>query len=403
VLDGSLTRPARARPVCEPASDELLERGEELAKRWAVALLLLRPLADIGQLPLADLADEAPSLCVQALRALESDVELERLTGADASRARGGAAQARRLAALAGAHEPAAAVAAVEALRGVLWTALLEHMREPSARQVGDIADRLAYVCASVLAAALDAASDAASAHGPHEEAELTEEPEAAPMRPRAEPRRSPAGVPSARRAVIVDERTVAPASERAAHERPLSWDESPPVPPGARAGEIEIRDERGEEGPGAWIRSIGGQLQRFEHDRLPFAVLLVELVEIERLGSDELPAGLATLLGRVESALTAALEPASGSLTRERTGRYWLLMPHTDRGGARELAERIVRTVAASAGDRGAPLEVAIGVAMCPQDGQDAAELAAHADIGLYADRSAVRAAAARAARSAG
>jgi predicted signal transduction protein with EAL and GGDEF domain len=39
----------------------------------------------------------------------------------------------------------------------------------------------------------------------------------------------------------------------------------------------------------------------------------------------------------------------------------------------------------------------VAVGTAVCPQDGREAAALAAHADIGLLAARAAGRASAAR------
>ncbi len=51
--------------------------------------------------------------------------------------------------------EASSLVDAVEALRGVCWNAVLCELYEPSARQVGDLANRLAYVCARLLAAAL--------------------------------------------------------------------------------------------------------------------------------------------------------------------------------------------------------------------------------------------------------
>jgi hypothetical protein len=346
-----------------------------------IALIRARPLENIGEVPFEELAREAPALCAQTIRAIQSDVELGRLTGQGAANGRESSAPARRLATIAGVRDAAAAVKAVEALRGVLWEALLGEMTEPSARQVGDAADRLAHVCAAALAVALEAgiaaqakpsSDDAAAVAGGCEHAA----------------QEAPATGSYVRQAIIID--------ERVSSERPLSWDQSPPVAPRTRAAEIEIRDERREQGPAAWIKSIGGQLERFERDGLPFAVLLVELREIERLHRDELPG----VLGRVEEALAATHGARAGSLTRERPGRYWLLMPATDRAGARELAKRLAHTVASCAEDSAVPLDVAIGTAVCPEDGLQAAALAAHADVGLYAERSATRAAAGRPSR---
>src|SRR5271157_4557498 len=114
----------RARPVAQAPIGALLERADELARRWAAALILARPLERITELHLQTLAREAPALCAQVIRALESDSELERLLGAGAAEGRGEAASARRLGVLAGAGGASSAaemVEAVEALRGVLW------------------------------------------------------------------------------------------------------------------------------------------------------------------------------------------------------------------------------------------------------------------------------------------
>jgi hypothetical protein len=397
----------------------VLARAEELARRWASALILARPLEAIGQLPLQELARDAPLLCAQVLRAVQSDVELESLSGRGSPAGREQAAAARRLAAITGAQDAAALADAVEALRGVLWEALIDQLTEPSARQVGDIADRLAYVCSVALVTALETATPSAAAAPTGDAPAVVDA--AAPARQERARVPTPAG-----EAVIVDERPRESAAagsprERAAtgapRERPLSWDESPPIPPrashprleslswdeppstapGVPQAEIEIRDERGEEGPAAWVGSIGAELERFERDALPFAVLLVELVDIERLRRRESPEELLRLAGQMEHALAAEIGASPGSLTRERPGRCWLLAPETDRAGAELLAERLVRAVAAGASHRGTPVAVAIGTAVCPEDGTEAATLAAHADIGLYAARAAVRAPAAR------
>jgi hypothetical protein len=360
----------RVRAVADLPGDALYARADELARRWAIALIRICPLEEIGAVPLEELAREAPSLCAQVLRAVQSDVELERLTGRGAPSGREDSALAKRLAAIAGACSASGVVETVEALRGVLWEALRDHLHEPSARLIGDVSDRLAYVCAAALAVALDAASPPADSTRVDEPAPVAGDAYEATARGFA---RAPG-----RQAFIVDERKRA-----SAHAR---------EPFGA---EIEIRDERHEEGPAAWIRSIGAHLEQFAEDRLPFAVLLVELVDLERLRRDELPKQLSVLATLMEHALTDVLAALSGSLTRERPGRCWLLVPETDRVGASELAERLAVAVSVRASGSPAPAYVAIGTAVCPEDGLEAAALAAHADVGLYAARAAARAAA--------
>jgi GGDEF domain-containing protein len=177
------------------------------------------------------------------------------------------------------------------------------------------------------------------------------------------------------------------PVRDPAAERRPREGD-----PPRKARPQIEIRDVRGEEGPAAWIGSIGRRLERYEQDGSPFAVLLVELVDIERLRHAALAEEFPRLTGQVEDALARELRPAD-SLTREQPGRYWLLAPLTDRAAAQMLAERIARAVRSSVSHRGTPLEIAVGIAACPDDGRQASELAAHADVGLYAARAAGRA----------
>jgi GGDEF domain-containing protein len=370
----------------------MLSRAEELARRWAVALVLARPLERLGDVPLEDLAREAPALCAQLVRALESDAELELLIGGRSPAGREENAPALRLAAMSGASDAAALVEAVEALRGVLWEALLEELRWPvleqsHARRVADTSDRLAYVCASALAAALGADT-------PQPDADDDTEPSFAEVKPPPDPPERKEA--AERRVVIVDEREQVPASPR------------------RTPAEIEIRDERGEVGPAAWIGSIGRQLERFRRDGQPFAVLLVELGDVQRLRRDDGPEETSPLLEQLEQALASELrnaatppppndgpepgrEPWSGSFTRERPGRYWLLAPATDRRGARGVAERLIAAVRGLARPRGVLLEVAIGTANCPEDGREAAALAAHADVELYAARASARSAAAR------
>jgi GGDEF domain-containing protein len=364
--------PPRARALAELAIDPLLERAEELARRWAGELVMRRPLARLDELAGGALAREAPALCAQVLRALQSDVELARLTGA--AEARAGSALARRLGAICATAEPLALVEAVELLRGVLWEALLWQLREPSARLTADAADRLAHVCASLLGGALSAEEQLA----PREAPVMSREAFAAPHE-----------APAARGAVIVDERD--PADPVLARREHASRGWQAPEPPVEPLEEIAIRDQRRDEGPVAWIGSIGAQLEHFERDGRPFAVLLVELTELERLRRESSAQQLLGLSARMEREIAAALG-AAALLTRERAGRCWLVAPGADRQRAEALAQRLPKAIPAGTSAHEALLELAVSVAVCPEDGRLAAALAAHADVGLYAVRSGAR-----------
>ena len=127
--------PAPRQAGREPAGPGADRQVGELAREWALALVAQLPLARIGEVPLPALAEHAPALCAQLLRALDSDADLDLLAGV--ARSREQTPPACRLAALAGARDEAGAVLAAEALRGVLWEALLAEMgRRPHARWV---------------------------------------------------------------------------------------------------------------------------------------------------------------------------------------------------------------------------------------------------------------------------
>jgi GGDEF domain-containing protein len=234
------------------------------------------------------------------------------------------------------------AVGAAEGLSAALWEALNEELRAPPApardRAVAELAERLVQVSSTVALLAGRAAS------------------------------------------------TRDDASSAAAVESPLA---SLPEPPAA-APEIAIHDARGE-GPAAWVQAIGASLERYARDALPFAVLLVEVLDVERLAQAEPVAELTRLLVQVEGALRRELRPPDG-ITLESRGRWWLTVPQADARGAWALAERLAGAVRGAVDHRGVPLEVGVGIATCPEDGRDASTLAAHADVGLYAARAAGR-----------
>jgi GGDEF domain-containing protein len=396
------------------------------------------------EIPLEDLARDGPRLCAQMLRSLQSDAELERLTETSGDGGSEEPAWATVLASLAGAGDIQSVVAAMEALRGVLWEALLAEVRRPvldraDAHLLADLADRLAYVCAMTLAAALPA-SAARSPRIRSRDEVLVAASDSAPA-PRGEPVNA-AGGGRHGEVVIIDERDQTASSPRVvvargagtAQETRSAGESAPPwsppqepeqpsgpaaadmafAPPASGAvrtqerlerdrdataaspsgqpAEIQIRDERIEEGPAAWIRSIGRELERFALEGRPFAVLLIELLDAERLSRGELPEQVLRIAGQVQRTLESELwtisERAEASLTREAPGRFWLLAPGIEALRVRALAEQIAHAVRRSVSHRGQPVEVAIGTAVCPGDGVQAAALAAHADVALYAAR---------------
>jgi GGDEF domain-containing protein len=369
----------RPRPVAGAPVESLVARADELARRWAIALIVARPLEALGELPLETFAREAPPLCAQVVRALSSDEQLEQIC-VPSSREDRAALPALRLAEVTGARDSTAVVEAVEALRGVLWEALLAASGQltDDGRRAADAGDRLAFVCACALSLALEGG-----------EAPLTTR--RFPLG--AAPDELGAAAGHGAGAVIVDEQQ---AADPAARRSPVTFAAEPvtfAAEPVAEAAEIAARDHRREAGPAAWIGSLGRELERFGRDGQPFAVLLLEIPALARPARGGSPA----LAARVEQALLNELRvggrgwrgerlPGPHALTRERAGRYWLVAPQLDRGGAELLAEGLARAITGTAEDGG--LELVAGVAVCPEDGRDAAGLAAHADIELYAAR---------------
>jgi GGDEF domain-containing protein len=290
----------------------------------------------------------------------------------------------------------ARAARAAQALGETLWEALHEELTDPHGQRVAELSERLADVTATV---ALLARVGAGAPAEPEPRGVPAEPESPAPHAAHAQKshgslvRESPAaqtqgqGQPAA--AVLVDELAVEELAVEELAVEELAVEELAPVdePAPEKPPEIEIRDERGERDPTAWIASIGRRLERYERDGVPFAVLLIELADVERLRHAELPGEMARLTGQVETALTGELRPAD-ALTRESPGRYWLLAQETDTDSARALAGRLAGAVQGAASHRGAPLEIAVGVAVCPADGTQAAALAARADMALYAAR---------------
>ncbi len=306
------------------------------------------------------------------------------------------------------------ATSAAQQLCDVLFQELHEELSAPEGTRLAALSQRLAEVASTVALLAPSQPRDAPAPIAP-----------APAGRPAGERRVPPAGAGrDARSSGVPSESVPAPAGRPAGERRtpPAPTFRAPAQPaggdpaasyalgseavptklideqaPGATAAsmasvqpiqpEIEIRDVRREEGPSAWVSSVGRLLARHAEDGLPFAVLLVEIVDVAHLERSETPHDLHGLVAKVEAAVGEGMR-SSDHLSRETLGRYWLVAPETNGTGARMLAERLARLVRTSASHRGVPMEVAIGIAVCPDDGTEAPALAARADLGVYSAR---------------
>ena len=322
----------RPRPVAGVPIEGLGD-GVALAKAWLLELLAAAPLDAAAAVPAGRLAQEAPGLCASILAALSSDAELERLTAAPAT---------GRAAARAGAGAPADAAAAIESLRTAIWNELQRRVRDDPELAAG-VADRLAHVCAAVLEAAL-AVADGAPASTEHD------------------PGAAAVGAPE-----------VVPRAER--------FGRRPRV---ADAGEAV--EHAGLE---PWRAAIARRLERHAEDGRPFAVLALEVDDLDRLLAAQTGTEVEEALEAAERALTGELAPAD-VIVRERLGRYWLIAPDTDEPAGRDLGERLAGSIAGAVPLGLPPLTASIGLASCPTDGTTADQLATHADEGVFAARAA-------------
>ncbi len=147
-------RPPRrrpARPVADAPVEALVLAREQLAKGWLVALIEDAPLADAPSIVVAGVVRDGPRLCEAVVRALASNAELER----------------EELEASFLVSKPEAASREIEALRAVLWSALLSELRDPDPEQLAALSERLAYVIELVRGSALRTAGSAAGGSWP--------------------------------------------------------------------------------------------------------------------------------------------------------------------------------------------------------------------------------------------
>ena len=395
---GPTDRPTRARPVADAPVTALIAGADELAKGWLLELVASGPLAAASGLPLDDLVRDGPALCAAMARALSDDAELARLApDGDLT------PLAARAAELAGAHDPRAAVAAIDALRRVLWDAALAQAPRAPGALVADLADRLAAVCSTVVAAALAPPADApdVAERAPGEPPVAAPSPGDAPPaagRPRdPAPDPLPTSPPSAGESGSRPPDSPAAGVERLAELARAASDDRVRVadlrtlirPP---FGEDE--EEGDDQSPprvadGDPRTHLAARAAEFVEDGRPFAVLLVELDGVEALLAAERDEEVERAVTAAEHALEDLVRPGD-ALRREAPGRLWLTLPGAGPAGARALALRAVAAVERAADHRGRALTATVGVAVCPRDGADAEALAEHAEDDLLAAQAA-------------
>lgn len=339
------------RPLADVPGGWLSDATDELARDWVVELVGGRPLEQLAELDLATLGADAPPLCHAIVAAIRADEALAALGPAGAQQQ----LIARACRAAAGADprgtEAAAAnevLAAVEALRRVIWAAGLALLHRPAADQVAALSDRLAHVCATVAATAIaPTAVDTAPAPG-------------------------------------VDDARASDHDTRASYQadngivtRDLDRDRDgePLAAPGV-ASDTATDDED-------W----GARLELAVSAQTVGAVLLVDVDGHERL----MAADGRRALTRAEQALRRRLRDEA-TIVRERLGRYWVVRGIASAQEATRLAWRLADAVGGGEGHLGVPLTASVGVALYRADvaGGIADDLYERADEAMLAARAA-------------
>jgi GGDEF domain-containing protein len=356
-------RRRRARPVGDESVRRLGERGEELAKGWLIELIEQAPLARVPALASEPLLAAAPRLCAAVAGALCSEREL-------AAFGPGGEHEAlvEAIARELGAGELERALAALEALTAVVWSAALAELEEPEPELVAAVAERLARVGEALRAAAVRAAGVEAGLRGREADAAVGgEPPDAGGARDAGEPceRGEPRDTAVARDAG--EPRDGAPAEA----------EQAPVAPMGSAPAAVSATP--------LWRAAIEEEIERARARRAELSLLAVELEDAERIRAVEPPRDAAMVLARFTRALRQALR-REDLLACEGEGRAWVLARDSGRAAARALARRIADTVASAGGWRGAPLRAAVGVAVLGEDGDDAEALSERAEEAMLA-----------------
>jgi GGDEF domain-containing protein len=317
-------RRRRARPVADAPIDALLLRAEDLTKGWLLALLEVSPLDEAPAILATDLTRDGPRICEALVRALGDEDDLRRLEP-------GGALEplVSRLGELAGASAPEPASRAVDALQGVIWSAIRAEARDADGDLVAELAERLALVGELVRGAAL---------------------------------RRQAAGgaPPEVMYSIRAARAGSSPSGERDA---------------------AEVVQE-----PDAlWICAVQDEIVRAQQLDIPLSLLLIELEDAERVRAAEEPAEATATFGRFAQALRGVVR-RKDILVCETETRAWVIARETGRIGGQALATRLASAVSESSPWRGGPLTVNIGIGVLGEDGRDAMRLIEVAEEAKFA-----------------
>ena len=327
----------RARPVADAPIDALLIRAEDLAKGWLLALLEQAPLHDAPTILAADLSRDGPRVCDAVVRALANDADLRRIEPGGALEPLVGEAGA-----FAGAGGVTSASQAVDALHGVIWSAIRAELGDPDGEQVSDLAERLALVIERVRGAALRAFVTRGG--------EVTEP-------------------PGPRRAIVSMNRG-----------EDCAWRRRPP------RSQVFPRSRRLRKVVSAlWKGALEDEVVRATRSGASLSLLLVELAEAERVMAVEGRLGAGATLGQFARAVRSAVRRGD-ILACESDTRAWIIATNTGRLGAQALADRVAAAVRASEPWQGAPLGVSAGIAVFREDGTDVTDLIETAEEARFA-----------------
>jgi GGDEF domain-containing protein len=136
---------------------------------------------------------------------------------------------------------------------------------------------------------------------------------------------------------------------------------------------------------PSEALKVLDARIAQSRSTGRPLALMLVELDDHGRL---DLVEGSAAPGGPLSQQLLDAarrvMRDADAALPGE-DGRTWLIADGVSRAGAEAIARRLDGAVRALGSWRGAPLAVAVGLAIRPADGDDAAALLTAAEEGVF------------------
>jgi GGDEF domain-containing protein len=318
--------------VADAPVDVLLMRIDDVAKGWLLALIEEAPLDKMPAILAAEIARDGPRLCAAVVRALGDDHDLDRLrTGAALEPLAASAGE------LAGADGLAAAALAIDALGGVVWSAVRAEWTDPTPEQVGELAERLSAVMEQVRVAVL----------------RRLESGEAPP--PVTPPVSAPVSAPVF--APVRGDFARAPVEGVSVPVEP-----APEPAPSAEGGPL-------------WLGALSNEVDRSRQTGAPLSLLLAELDDAERMLAVEDASSAESMFGRFAQSVRSAVR-RQDTLACETDTRAWIIARDTGRIGAQRLAERVAEAVHDAPGWRGAPLGVTVGVAVLGEDGFDSTEL---------------------------